>query len=335
MSSPGFKWKPRESERDRADPVLLPLLEALPGRERREEVERLLAYAAPALRRTIRQYTVWQSALDAEEIEAVVSFRLFRRLDAIACAQQPVIESFDDYLTRLTSNSIHDHLRSAFPERTRLKNQLRHLLSEDGTLALWPTSVGTVAGLARWRGRTDALDEGDLDAMRSAVDFDGHDPRRALLHLFEVLGRPVRFDAIVTLFDDENESAPPAGATAVAETDTEGEYDRQHLLAALWQEVLQLPPLQRQALLLNLRDPEGMDAIALLIMTGVTTAADLAAALHLTERQLAELWLELPLSDNAIADRLGIERQKVINLRKSARDRLARRVHWVRGKRRP
>lgn len=320
----------RESSLDRADPALIPLLDARRAGERSEEIERLLAHAMPMVSRIIEQYSASESALDAEEIAAVVSFRLFRRLDAIASAQQPAIQSLDDYVTRLTCNTIHDHLRSAFPERARLKNKLRHLISDDEALALWPSSVGTVAGLAEWRGRTDALDEGDLDAMRSAVaDLDARDLRRALLQLFERLNQPARFDATVTLFDNERQSAtndPPI------EIDAAQDYDRQDLLRALWQEVLQLPPLQRQALLLNLRDPEGMDAIALLIMTGVTTAADLAAALDMTERQLAELWLELPLSDNAIANRLGIDRQKVINLRKSARERLARRLDRTRGK---
>ena len=322
----------QERELDRADPALIPLLDARRARERSEEIERLLAQAMPMISRIIQQYSASESTLDPEEIAAVVSFRLFRRLDAMASAQQPVIQSLDDYVTRLTCNTIHDHLRSAFPERARLKNTLRHLISNDAELALWATSVGTVAGLAEWRGRTDALDEGDLDAMRSAVaDVDARDLRRALLQLFERLNQPARFDATVTLFDDEQPSA--ASIDPPIEIGTTQDYDQQDLLRALWQEVQQLPPLQRHALLLNLREPEGMDAIALLIMTGVTTAADLAATLDLTERELAELWLELPLSDNAIAIRLGIDRQKVINLRKSARERLARRLDRTRGKR--
>ena len=309
---------------ERADPLLNPLLEAR-KHERAVKIERLLARAAPMAASIIERYAL--APADGEEIAAVVSYRLFRRLDAIASVAQPVIQSFDDYVSRLTCNTIHDHLRTSFPERARLKNQLRHLLTQDETLALWPASVGTVAGFARWRGRTDALDEGDLDAL----DTEGlylADARRALHDLFERLDRPVRFDALVTLFDDAREPA----AEAATEAADESSYDRQDLLRALWQEVLQLPPLQRMALLLNLRDPEGTDVIALLIITGVATASELAAALNLTEIQLTELWLDLPLSDNAIADRIGIDRQKVINLRKSARERLARRLNLARRK---
>jgi len=42
--------------------------------------------------------------------------------------------------------------------------------------------------------------------------------------------------------------------------------------------------------------------------------------------RLASLWNKLPLQDADIALLLGITRQQVINLRKSARERLARRV---------
>src|SRR5688572_8237656 len=183
---------------ERADPLLIPLLEAR-RQQRSDAIERLLEHAAPMVARIIDHYSAAESSIarsDGEEIAAVVSYRLFRRLDAIASAQQPVIQTFDDYVSRLTLNTIHDHFRTRFPERTRLKNQLRHLLTHDDALALWPTSVGTVAGLARWRGRTDALDEGDLEALgAAAVNLDG------LQEWFEQLDRPVRFDAIVTLFD--------------------------------------------------------------------------------------------------------------------------------------
>jgi hypothetical protein len=45
--------------------------------------------------------------------------------------------------------------------------------------------------------------------------------------------------------------------------------------------------------------------------------------------ELARMWNDLPIDDMRIATRLGIKRQQVINLRKAARARLARRlVAW-------
>jgi hypothetical protein len=97
-------------------------------------------------------------------------------------------------------------------------------------------------------------------------------------------------------------------------------------LRRLWQEVLVLPVRQRAALLLNLRNADGTGMLGLLPLTGVATLRDIAAALEIPARELAELWGSLPIEDGRIAERLGVTRQQVINLRKSARERLARRV---------
>jgi hypothetical protein len=60
--------------------------------------------------------------------------------------------------------------------------------------------------------------------------------------------------------------------------------------------------------------------------TGVVTMGELAEALGLETKVLHKMWNDLPFDDLAIASRLGLTRQQVINLRKSARARLARRT---------
>jgi len=52
----------------------------------------------------------------------------------------------------------------------------------------------------------------------------------------------------------------------------------------------------------------------------------IAEVLEMLPEKFAELWNDLPIDDAAIAQRLGITRQQVINLRKSARERLGRRM---------
>ena len=103
---------------------------------------------------------------------------------------------------------------------------------------------------------------------------------------------------------------------------------RDHL-ERLWGEILQLPARQRAALLLNLRDDEGRGMIELWPQTGIAQMAELARALDLTESALRELWPTLPRDDQWIAERLGITRRQVINLRKCARERLARRLRVI------
>jgi len=104
------------------------------------------------------------------------------------------------------------------------------------------------------------------------------------------------------------------------------QLDQRRYLTRLWAEVCQLHPRQRSALLLNLRDGQGCDAVVLFPLTGVASLRQIAEVLGMTAEKFAELWNELPLDDATIAKSQGLTRQQVINLRKSARERLARRM---------
>ncbi|HEV7509848.1 MAG TPA: sigma-70 family RNA polymerase sigma factor [Thermoanaerobaculia bacterium] len=97
-------------------------------------------------------------------------------------------------------------------------------------------------------------------------------------------------------------------------------------LQALWTEIRRLPPRQCTALMLNLRDEDGCGAVALFPLTGTATMREIAEVLGMPAEQFAELWNHLPMDDASIAELLGVTRQQVINLRKSARARLARRL---------
>jgi RNA polymerase sigma factor (sigma-70 family) len=117
------------------------------------------------------------------------------------------------------------------------------------------------------------------------------------------------------------EARIPDAQPSVVTTLVDGER-----LRRLWQELLQLPVRQRAALLLNLRDADGHGMIATLPLTGVATMREIAAALEMPAVEFAALWRDLPLEDRRIAELLAITRQQVINLRKCARERLARRL---------
>jgi hypothetical protein len=68
------------------------------------------------------------------------------------------------------------------------------------------------------------------------------------------------------------------------------------------------------------------DALTLLPLTGIATLRDIAHVLEIAPQKLAEVWNALPLDDLSIGELLRVSRQQVINLRKSARERLARRM---------
>ena len=81
----------------------------------------------------------------------------------------------------------------------------------------------------------------------------------------------------------------------------------------------------RMALLLNLRDQSGDSALRLFPALGIASIRQIAGAMELDANEMALLWPRLPLDDLELAQMLQLSRQQVINLRKSARQRLARR----------
>src|SRR5262249_10299037 len=97
-------------------------------------------------------------------------------------------------------------------------------------------------------------------------------------------------------------------------------------LRALWDEIRRLPLRQRIALLFNLRDDKGRGAIGLFPLLNVASIQMIAETLEMPVEELARLWNRLTLEDALIAERLGATRQQVINLRKAARQRLAKRT---------
>jgi len=103
-------------------------------------------------------------------------------------------------------------------------------------------------------------------------------------------------------------------------------FERRSYLSLLWQEIRQLPQRQAAALILHLRDGHGRDAASLLPLTGTASLREIAGTLGLAPEKLAEIWNRLPLEDSTIAGLLQVTRQQVINLRKSARERLTRRM---------
>ena len=97
-------------------------------------------------------------------------------------------------------------------------------------------------------------------------------------------------------------------------------------LQRLWKEICELPLRQRMVLLLNPKDAYGSSQLEMLPFTGVATIRQIARVLEFDEEEFATLWYELPIEDAQIAKRLDLTRQQVINLRKAARQRLARRM---------
>ena len=331
------------------DSVLRPFLAASTEAEATDLLGVLLErHAVPVVSRTVAAafQTTTGSAIDRQSVDDVcgdVMLRLVARLQTARRHQSadPIV-SFSGYVAVLAYNASYEHLRSRYPQRWRLKNRLRYVLSHRDDLAIWEAADRQwLGGLAEHRmavalapslGDAHAMLEGEAGPKEQSLA----DTVRAVLR---AAGGPVALDTLVGLvaarLQLDIQAADPTMVARFAErlhaipdpqASVTTKIDRRRYLQELWREIVLLPVRQRAALLLNLRDATGGGAIGLLPIAGVASMRRIAAVLDLAAEEFATLWPRLPLDDDEIAVRLGLRRQQVINLRKSARERLSRRL---------
>jgi DNA-directed RNA polymerase specialized sigma24 family protein len=315
------------------DPLLHPLIAAGTPEAREQAIESVSARAYDVAHRVVRRF---HGQLDREDVADVVStvlLRVVRRLrDLTGPAAAGSIRSLDDFVATLTYNASYDFMRRKSPERTRHKNRLRYVLMHDERLAMWNGTAGPMTGLAQWRGVADGPSNFVLtrdDATNRMLDRNAI--ADALTEIFEWNGQPVLLNDLARVTADlwlvAEQEFVDISLAADTGPDPTIQIEQRQYLDHLWSEVCELRAPQRTALMLNLRDSDGLNAVSLLILTGVATFDDVAAALEMEPARLAELWPQLPMNDLNIAGMLGVNRQQVINLRRSARERLSRRMN--------
>lgn len=365
-------------ESEQIDPLLVPFVHAASEAEGESALASLIAdYAAPAVKKIVGYKSQGWSAnsrhtdarAEAEDVYGEVMVQLMQRLHSLRkdSAARP-IKDFNAYVAAAAFNTYDRYTSRKYPQRRRLKNGLRYLLTHRPDFALWEAESGAwLGGLKAWRGSASSTAGrvGDVTASVAATKAerrlqqlrqdprvfereagaagDLRDPKRAveLLHaIFTWTGGAVEIDLLTSVvanwwgITDETLEIDDAGGRedkpdaqlADARPDPAVETERRLYLKRLWDEIIELPPRQRAALLLNMRDEHGNGIIELWTVTGVATLQAVADALNMTAQAFAQLWAELPLDDKRIAALLGLARQQVINLRKSARERLMRRM---------
>ena len=343
------------------DPLLLPFLNAGAEAEALDILTALIrGHAEPIIKAIIghklRVSADGRAAQEAEDVQSEVVLHLLGKLRELkADPSARGIGNFRSYVAVTTHHACHEFLRRKYPQRWRLKNRLRYLLTHHEAFALWgDENEEWLCGYGAWRAhhkrRAEASKLELLRDTQSAAQRLGLAGRNLQLinvaelvdSIFKYMDAPVELDGLVTVVADlQGVKDMPERAAGVGEDDEDGgEYERaadpradvgreveqRIYVERLWEEICQLPVRQRVALLLNLKGAAGTDAIALFPLTGVASIRQIAAALEIKSEAFAALWNELPLEDAAIAARLGVTRQQVINLRKSARDRLTRRM---------
>ena len=302
-------------------------------------------------------------ALDAEDTCSEAHGQLARRLHSLRAqmlrgeeapeAQAAPIADFRGYAATVAFSAWNDYLRDKRPARARLLNQVRYLLDGNGRhtgLGLWEdrASGSRLCGFLAWNGRTDtSARAGEMLRDPAAFVADAVplgelrrvNPAKLLAVIFDRLGAPTLIedllDAVAELWDVHEEPgcevvpgasaghlAGVAGEEAAAPSPDPCDQARwSEYLAWLWQAVGGLSGRQKAAFLLN------SEVIREFEFAGIASIRTVATALGLNAEEVAAFWDDLPLSDNAIADRLQATRQQVINLRKAARIILGRQLN--------
>jgi RNA polymerase sigma factor (sigma-70 family) len=304
------------------DPLLARYLSAADESGRNREMETLLIdQVQPCARGVLANYARDVFPVDPPDVEDLlgqVTMNVLRKLRAATVVEEESVQCLEAYVVTLTRNVIRDYMRRRTPNRTRLKRRLQYVFTHDARLALWSHEGMTLCGLAEWHGRADRANgiAGDVDAEENLAE--------TLLAFFARMQKPVRLASLVDAMSEGEEQlvavddipvAPPSDAVEARE-----------YLRMLWREISALPPRQRAALLLNLREPGSGNAMLLFLTVRAATFAEIAQAVALTSEELAAIWEDLPFDDLRIAEHLGVSRQQVINLRKAARERLSRRM---------
>lgn len=344
----------RQAAKPQIDDLLLPFLDAPNEAESIALLEQLICnHAAPLIHNIIHfklKASDWhrsgnQDGQEVDDLSNEVIVRLLRALrECKATPQEKTIASLRSYVAVMAYNASDEYLRQKYPRRFSLKNKLRYILTHHTGLALWESDSGEMLGGLSSKQQKTAVSASSLQQKQQEMDaflqqrFPGLAIERVKLAellpaVLEFFDSPIEIDELVTFMaemlglrevqkeGDTLSLENHRGLSSDPRESLDEAFEHRARLEKVWQEVQQLPPRQRAALLLNLRDEQGESAIVLLPMLRVASLHQIAETLEMSAQELAAIWNHLPLEDAALAERMSATRQQVINLRKCARER--------------
>ncbi len=321
---------------DSADRLLRDYLAAGSDSEVEVCLARILeGFAKPIIRRIVTSVLRGPASDETEDVVSDAVTHLLRRLRDLKSDPSHPIHDLRGYIATCAYNGCHERLRERYPARNRLRNHLQYFFNHHPELALWRgADCRLVCGHREWIGR-DAVSSSRVDevsiAARGDPSAENHAQIAALVAAtFAHLGAPVQLDvlvdAIARLINLEQRRVElPLHSSEISYAPApDSAVELRLSLSQLWDDIRQLSPRQRAALLLNLRDAHGREVLSLLPQTRAATIVEIAEALQMPLGELARMWKDLPLNDEVIGQLLGASRPQVIKLRRLARERLRR-----------
>ncbi|HYM00900.1 MAG TPA: hypothetical protein VEZ90_18225 [Blastocatellia bacterium] len=350
------------ADRLKVDSVLLPYLNADTEPESQSQAEHLIFVLARPIIKGIVNYKLSTTnyrlagSSDQQEVDDVCSEAVLELLSWLrklkAEPEANAIQNFRGFVAVVAYRACASYLRKKHPLRSSLRARIHYTLSHHSDFAIWKgKDQEWFCGFRSWTGtevsgpnaKAQALLADPRDAGRLGLPEGGVQqvaPEALLRAIFAWVNAPVKLDdlisAIAELSGIRDQTSEPLSDSGVVhnarqqpsntEIDAASAVEQRIYLKGIWAEIGLLPIRQRCALLLNLTWSPGKGVLHLLPILGIASIHEIAEALGMTDEALAQIWNTLPLEDAIIASNLGITRQQVINLRKSARERLARRT---------
>ena len=276
---------------------------------------------------------------EALEVSGAAKLLVVAEIKKLKSNNNRKIQNLSGYVTSVTLNAYRQYLREKYPVRQRLKNKLRYLLSHHPRFDLWEDengmwfcgfkenrkSVQTTSAETIRAGISETVNANNLRESAKLIDL--------LKTIFEFAKTQIAFNDVLSVVAEIQEIKDRTETSDVLSAEKEftalenqalTEIEERERLEKIWTEIRALPLRHRIALLLNLRDKQGDCVIALLPILRIASVRQIAEVLEFAPEEFARIWNELPWEDLKIAEYLNLSRQQVINLRQSARARLAR-----------
>ncbi|MBK9317061.1 MAG: hypothetical protein IPM55_22850 [Acidobacteria bacterium] len=341
------------------DPKLATFISASDGTAAQAELEVILAQVRPLISRI----TAGSQAPD-DDLQDTLQHLIRILWECRASPEHREIRDFARYSSVIASHIRKQRIRSQNPIRWNLSDSLRYLIKDDKSpIGIWKEESGSqVCGYREWMGRPSESSEQLAQLINSNagdIDQDFQDLPSTIEFIFNRIGHPLKFNDLVSIVFQLRRirelifvsDSPDTGSPGVELVDSSETPDQRiewrEFLTRVWGEIETLPRYQKIAYLLNFTSANGETEV--FVKFGVAGIREIGKTLQLTEahfqrawseleivgssealtqydEKFAILWMQLPLKDTVIAAILETDRQKVINLRKSAVERIARRM---------